>query len=103
VLLQVSKEEDISVTETSLKEELLSLLDSKSEDKILFYRISKKWYGLLYSLHKEDRLILLKMILDVCIYNEYASNFIDNHDSQSDIGSFFFLRIHFYNKSELIY
>jgi hypothetical protein len=52
--------------EQYLEAELVSLLDTKSEGKILFYRFSKKWHGFIYSLHKEDREILLKTILEIC-------------------------------------
>jgi len=62
-LLQTSKEEDIKGNENSLKKELASLINDKPDGKILFYRISKKWHGFIYSLHKEDRELLLKMIL----------------------------------------
>ncbi len=67
------------------------LLESKPEGKILFYRYHKKWYGFIYSLHKEDRLILLKMILEICNYSEYIINTINIQDSQSNIDSLFFL------------
>ena len=90
-LLQVSNGEDIKVNGNSLKEELTSLIDNKSEGKILFYRISKKWHGFLYSLHKEDRELLLKMILEICRYDEYVSNIINIQDSQSIIDYLFFL------------
>jgi hypothetical protein len=83
--------EDVEVDENSLKDELTSLFDCKPEGKILFYRYSKKWHDFLYSLHKEDRLILLKMVLEICNYNECASNMINIRDSQSSIDYFFFL------------
>ncbi|MGN6822805.1 MAG: hypothetical protein ACTHJ7_08560 [Candidatus Nitrosocosmicus sp.] len=35
--------------------------------------------------------ILLKMILDISIYNEYMSNVINNQDSQPNIDSLFCL------------
>jgi hypothetical protein len=89
-VLQITKE-DVIIYEESLREELLSLIDSKPERSILFYRFSKKWHGFLYSLHKEDRLILLKMILEICRYNECISNLINIKDSQSNIDFFFFL------------
>jgi hypothetical protein len=38
-ILQIAKDED------SLKEELVSLLETKPEDKILFYGYSKKWHA----------------------------------------------------------
>jgi hypothetical protein len=90
VLLQTSKE-DNAVNECSLKEELSSLLDTQPEGKIIFYRFSKKWHGFLYSLYKEDRLILLKMILEICSHKECVSNLINIKDSQSNSDFFFFL------------
>ena len=75
-ILQITKE-DITIDEEPLKEELVSLLENKPEGKILFYRFSKKWHGFLYFLHKEDRLILFKMILEVCSYNECTINIIN--------------------------
>ena len=89
-LLQLTKE-DITFDESSLKDDLVSLLETKYEGKILFYRYSKKWHGFLYSLHKEDRLILLKMILDLCSYNENVSKVINRQDFQSPIDYLFFL------------
>jgi len=83
--------EDVEVDENSLKDELTSLFDCKPEGKILFYRYSKKWHDFLYSLHKEDRLILLKMVLEICCYNECAINAINVQDSQSNIDHLFFL------------
>jgi hypothetical protein len=75
----------------SLKEELVLLLNSKPEDKSLFYRSSKKWHGFIFSPHKEVRLILLKMILELCDYNECVINVINNQDSQPNIDCMFFL------------
>jgi hypothetical protein len=89
-LLQITKE-DANIDEEHLKEELVSLLENKPEGKILFYRFSKKWHGFLYSVHKEDRLILLKMVLEVCSYNECAINIINIEDSQAPIDFLFFL------------
>src|SRR6478735_560249 len=50
-LLQITKED--SSIDKILKEEWMSLLETKPEGKILFYMFSIKWYGFLYSLHKE--------------------------------------------------
>ena len=75
----------------TLEYELISLLENKPEGKILFYRYSKKWHGFIYALHKEDRLILLKMVLEVYRYNESTSNAINIADLQSPIDYFFFL------------
>ena len=90
-LLQITKEDTAKLDERTLKDELISLLETKPEGKILFYRFSKKWNGFFTVLHKEDRLILLKMVLEVCSYNEYAINIINIQDSQSPIDFFFFL------------
>jgi hypothetical protein len=89
-LLQVTKEVD-QINEDYLELELKSLLETKPEGKILFYRFSKKWHGFLYSLHKEDRMILLKMVLEICSYNERIINEINVQDSQSNIDSLFFI------------
>ena len=89
-LLQITKE-DTTIDEDSIKDELILLLETKSEGKILFYRFNKKWHGFLYSLHKEDRSILLKMVLEVCSYDDNAINIINIQDSQSNIDYFFFL------------
>lgn len=35
--------------------------------------------------HTEDRIILLKMIMKVCIYKEYVNNIINIQDSQSNL------------------
>ena len=90
-LLQLTKEDDTVIDEDSLREDLESLLETKPESKILFYRFSKKWHGFVYSLHKEDRLILLKMIMEICSYNECITNIINFHDSQVNIDCMFFL------------
>jgi hypothetical protein len=89
-LLQTSKEYDKG-NENSLKEELASLINDKPDGKILFYRFSKKWHGFLYSLHKEDRESLLKMILEICSHDECVSNIINTQDFQSPIDYLFFL------------
>jgi|tagenome__1003787_1003787.scaffolds.fasta_scaffold20927061_3 hypothetical protein len=82
---------DSTTDEQSLKEELASLINDKTEGKILFYRFSKKWHGLIYALHKEDREILLKMIIEICSYDEDVSKAINIEDCQSSIDHYFFL------------
>jgi hypothetical protein len=54
------------IDEDSIEDKLSSLLEAKPEGKILFFRFNKKWHGFLYSIHKEDRLILMEMVLEVC-------------------------------------
>ena len=87
--MQITKE-GITIDEESLREDQ-SLLETKPEGKTLFYRFSKKWYDFIYSLHKGDRLLLLKMILEICRFNECVSRTINNNDSQSNIDSLFYL------------
>ena len=89
-LLQITKEDNV-IYERTLEYELTSLLETKYEGKILFYRYSKKWHGFIYSLHKEDKLILLKMVLEVCSYGECTINRINIQDSKSSIDFLFFL------------
>jgi hypothetical protein len=89
-LLQITIEDNV-IDERTLEYELTSLLENKPEGKILFYRYSKKWYGFLYALHKEDRLILQKMVLEVCRYDECTINTINIQDSESSIDYLFFL------------
>jgi hypothetical protein len=90
-LLQITKEDTAKLDESTLKYELISLLETITEGKILFYRFSKKWHGFFTVLHKEDRLILLKMVLEVCSYNGHAINIINIQDSQASIDFLFFL------------
>ena len=89
-LLQVSKE-DVRVNEDSLKKGLMHLINNKQVGKILFYRFSKKWHGFLYALHKEDRELLLKMILGICSHDECVCDIINTQDFQSPIDYLFFL------------
>jgi hypothetical protein len=90
-VLMHGNKEDNKDNQDSLKKELLSLLDTKPEGKILFYRFSKKWHGFLYSLHKEDREPLLKMILGICSHDECVCDIINTQDFQSPIDYLFFL------------
>jgi hypothetical protein len=59
--MQITRE-DTAIDEESLRQDMLLLLNCKPEGKILFYRFSKKRHGSFTVPHKEDRLILLKMI-----------------------------------------
>jgi hypothetical protein len=87
----MAKEKDIAIDDEYFDSELKSLLEGTLKGKKLFYRFSKKWHGFIYSLHREDRLILLKMVLDICNYNECNINTINIQYSQSNIDSFFFV------------
>ncbi len=90
-LLQILKKEDIQIDENSINEKLTILTENKTEGKLLFDRTCKKWHGLVDSLHKEDRELLLTMILEICNYDEYSNTIINNQDSNSFIDFFFFL------------
>ncbi len=101
-LLQITKE-DIIIDEEHLKDELKSLFETKSEGKVLFYKNSKKWHGFIIALHKKNRIILLKMVLEVCNYEECTINIINIQDSQSNIDFLFFCYQCCFTKSGLIY
>ena len=51
---------------------------------------SKKWHGFIYAIHKESKLLLLRMILEVCDYKS-NKNIINMQDSQSPIDFLFLL------------
>ncbi len=67
--------------------------DNKSPGKILFDKTCEKWQGLMDSFHKEDKKILLKMILEICSYSESCSKIISNIDSESCITYLFFISL----------
>jgi hypothetical protein len=83
----------IKVNEDSLKEEIELLTQNNPEGKKLFDRTCKKWYGLIYSLHKDDRELLLKMIIEICSNKECSSKIINIEDSKSCIDYLFFLLV----------
>ena len=89
-LLEVGKEND-EVNEDIITNELKLLNENKPHGKILFDRTCKKWQGLIDAMHMEDRQILLKMILEICNYNEYCVMVTNSGDSESCITYFFFL------------
>jgi hypothetical protein len=89
-LLYITKEGS-KIDEDTLRGTLIYLIKNNPDGKILFYRYSKKWRGFIYSLHKEDRLILLKMLLEICSFNECVNKVINVKDSQSNIDSLFYL------------
>ena len=77
-LLQNSKVNN-KIDDYIITQELTLLTKNKPQGKILFDRTCKKWHGLIDSLHKEDRELLLKMILDICNYNEDYNQMINIH------------------------
>ncbi|MGN6709532.1 MAG: hypothetical protein ACTHKF_09320, partial [Candidatus Nitrosocosmicus sp.] len=71
------KGEDTAIADEHLDADLVSLLEGTPEGKKLFYRFIKKWREFLEYIDKKDRLVLLKMILDISIYNEDFSSMIN--------------------------
>lgn len=67
--------------------------DNKPHSKILFDKTCEKWQGLIDSFHKEDKKILLKMILEICSYSESCSKIINDIDSESCITYLFFISL----------
>jgi hypothetical protein len=76
LLLQSSKINN-KIDDYTITQELALLTENKPQGKILFDRICKKWHGLIDSLHKGDRELLLKMIFDICNYNEDYNKMIN--------------------------
>jgi hypothetical protein len=87
----MTKEEDVAIDDNYLDADQISLLDGITEGKKLFYRFVKKWRDLLDSLDKDDRLILLKMILEVSSYNEDICSMINIENSESYTDLMFFM------------
>ncbi len=69
------------------------LTENKPNGKLLFDRTCKKWSGLIDSLHKEDREILLKMILEICTYDECCNHIINSKDTKLCITYLFFISL----------
>jgi hypothetical protein len=88
-LLQKSKV-DNKIDNFTITQELTLLTENNPTGKILFDRTCKKWHGLIDSLHKGDRELLLKMIFEICNYDEDYNKMIDIHDSKLFIDYFFF-------------
>ena len=83
----MTKEEDVVIDNEDLGPKIKSALNGTEEGKKLLYRFCKKWSEFLDSLDKEDRLLLSKMIVEVCSYKEGVSNKmnIENSESYSDL------------------
>ena len=93
-LLEIGKEEkegeEDKVNEDTITNEAKSLAENKPHGKVVFDRTCKKWQGLIDSLHREDRHLLLKMILETCNYNENCNMVINEGDSKYPIDYLFF-------------
>ncbi len=98
ILLEIGKEKerdnfcDDITRENELKLKLLK--DTKPQGKLLFDRTCKKWKGMVDSLHKDDMETLVKMVLEVCSYNDESCNKNTNDkDSKSCITCLFFISL----------
>jgi hypothetical protein len=88
-LLQKSKV-DNKIDDFTITQELTLLTENNPTGKILFDRTCKKWHGLIDSLHKDDRELLLKMIFEIYNYDENYNKMINIQDSKLFIDYFFF-------------
>jgi hypothetical protein len=87
--LQNSKDNN-KIDDFTITQELTLLTENKPPGKILFDRTCKKRHGLIDSLQKGDRELLLKMIFEICNYDEDYNKMIDIQDSKLFIDYFFF-------------
>ncbi len=76
---------------SDIEAELKSLVE-EPQGKILFDRVYKKWKGFIESLHKDDRILLLRIIIDICNYNECLNSII-NINPEPWYNYLFFLNI----------
>jgi hypothetical protein len=90
LLLQNSKVNN-KIDVCTITQELALLANNKPQGKLLFDRTCKKWHGLIDSLHKGDRELLLKMIFEIYNYDENYNKMINIQDSKLFIDYFFFL------------
>ena len=88
-LLKISEEND-EVNDDIIANEIKLLTENKPHGKTLFDRTCKKWQGLIDALHMGDRHLLLKMILEICSYDEDCNMAIKEGDSESCITYCFF-------------
>ncbi len=80
------------VSEYSIKQDLTLLEKHDSFAKILFDRACEKWNGLLHSLHRNDRELLLGMLVDCCeSLNESLAKTVIDTDEEYSISFLFFL------------
>jgi hypothetical protein len=91
-LLKLCKEE-VSVTGETTKQILTNMEKEKLLTKTLLDKTCERWRGLLYTLHKEDREQLLRMLHDCCdsLDNGAAKSLMDSESSISVL--FFFCLI----------
>ncbi len=91
-LLKLCKED--SVNEDSAIQILDNMEGQKPVAKALFDKTCQRWRGLLYSLHKDDREQLLRMLVNCCdSLDDGAARIIMGKDSESSISLFFYFCI----------
>jgi hypothetical protein len=80
-----SCEED--VTEESIKQKLVMLEREKPLANMLFDKTCERWLGLIYSLHRDDREQLLKMLVDCCndSLDKGAAKTVTDNDSSVSV------------------
>jgi hypothetical protein len=70
------------LNEDSIMRKVATLEKEKPLAKAMFDKTCKRWRGLLYSLHKDDREQLLKMFIDCCdSLDEGAAKIVLEKDS----------------------
>ena len=84
-----NKEED-KANENVVTNEIKVLEEDKPQGKILFDSICKKWKGLVGSLHKGDRQLLLKMISETRNHDESSFDLMAN-SKESEYHIMYFL------------
>lgn len=78
------------LSENSIMQKVVTLEKEKPWTKILFDKTCERWSGLLYSLHKDDREQLLRMVMDCCSsLNERTTKTLNDNDSKSSISVLF--------------
>ena len=76
-LLNLNSENKLS--EDSIERKIAELEREKPLAKMLFDKTCERWRGLLYALHKDDRELLLRMLIDCCdILDDGPANFSKN-------------------------
>jgi hypothetical protein len=90
-LLKLNRESKLS--EDSILQKVGTLEREKALVKTLFDKTCERWRGLLYTLHKDDREQLLKMLVDCCYdsLDERAAKTVMDKDSSISVLFLFFL------------
>lgn len=89
-LLKLNNESHLG--EDSILKQVAVLEREKPLAKALFDKTCERWRGLLYALHKDDRELLLRIIIDCCsnILDDGAAKIMLDKVSESNISIFFF-------------